>query len=193
MVKGNNKAKHPLMPAWGRVARRILNGTARSLFSSRGKIAARESVLRNGRNGRDRVRATRQRRVVQVDLAAKITRRVLLRAFPGDVAGLTALITGLARCVEGAAVGSGAITRDVTELTASVALHRLRLAVTREVVRTTALVAGRGARTTGEPATSETETATAHGGAPAHHARRVGARPLHETLEGGTAIRDAWL
>lgn len=177
-MKEITKQKHPLLPAQGQVARRILDRTARSPLSSRGKNAPRESVLRNGRNGGDRVRAAGQRRVVQVDLTAEVAGGVLLGAFPGDVAGLTALVARLARRVERAAVGSGAVTRDVTELAASVALHRLRLAVTGEVVGATALVAGRGARAAGEPATSETETATAHGGAPAHHARGVGARPL---------------
>lgn len=165
------------MPAQGRGTVRIVDGTARFPFSSRGKNAPRKSVLRNGRNGRDRVRATGQRRVVQVDLTAKVAGRVLLGALPGDVAGLTALVAGLPRRVKRAAVGSGAVTRDVTELAAGVALHRLRLAVTGEVVGATALVASRGARATGEPATSETETTTAHGGATAHHARGVSTRP----------------
>lgn len=75
------------------------------------------------------------------DLAIRV---VLLGAIARDVAGLAALVAGLAGGVERAAVGGGAVTRDVTQLAASIALHGLGLAVTGEVVGATALVASGG-------------------------------------------------
>jgi len=88
---------------------------------------------------------------------------VLLRALARNVAGLTALVAGLAGSAEGTAIGRGAVAGDVTELAASVALHGLGLAVTSEVVGTTALVASgySSARTAIAAAAMSTETTTA--------------------------------
>ena len=87
------------------------------------------------------------------------------------MAGLGALVADLTGGAEGTTVGRGAVTRDVAELAAGVALHGLSLAVTCEVVGTTALVAGCGAgvaaestaESTLETATSTTGTATSGG------------------------------
>ena len=76
-----------------------------------------------------------------------------LGAVPADVASLATPVAGLASSVERATVRGRAVTGDVTELAASVALHGLSLAVASEVVRATALVAA------GSAATSETTTA----------------------------------
>lgn len=69
------------------------------------------------------------------------------------MASLATPVAGLASSVERATVRGRAVTGDVTELAASVALHGLSLAVASEVVRATALVAA------GSAATSETTTA----------------------------------
>ena len=102
---------------------------------------------------------------------------VLLRAVARDVAGLAALVAGLAGGVERAAVGGGAVTRDVTQLAAGVALHGLSLAVTGEVVGAAALVASGGARATGDEATAAAVAAvaaTGHHGDAAAEASSVG-------------------
>lgn len=82
-----------------------------------------------------------------------------LGAVTRDVAGLTALVARLAGRVERPTVRGGAVARDVAELAASIALHRLRLAVASEVVRATALVARRRTRA-GESAPPGAEAAT---------------------------------
>lgn len=64
------------------------------------------------------------------------------------MAGLRALVADLASRAQGATVGSSAVTGDVTKLAASIALHGVSLAVTSEVVGTTALVASSGTRVT---------------------------------------------
>lgn len=69
------------------------------------------------------------------------------------MASLTAPVAGLSGSVERTAVRGRAVTGDVTELAASVALHGLGLAVASEVVGSTALVAA------GSAAASETTTA----------------------------------
>ena len=71
----------------------------------------------------------------------------------------------------------------MTKLATSIALHSLSLAVTGKMVGTTALVAGRMARTTGETTASvATKTATTDGCTTAHvHAGGVGARPCEVT------------
>jgi len=74
------------------------------------------------------------------------------------VTGLAAAVAGLARGVQWAAVGSSAVTGDVTELSAGVALHGLSLAIAGEVVGSTALVAHRG--TTAAKASTATGEAT---------------------------------
>jgi hypothetical protein len=75
------------------------------------------------------------------DRSAAVTVDLSLSAIARDVAGLAAAVAGLASGVERAAVGSSAVARDVAELAASVTLHGLSLAITGEVVGTTALVA----------------------------------------------------
>lgn len=86
------------------------------------------------------------------------------RAVAGNVAGLGALVADLAGGAERAAVGSSAVTRDVAELAAGVALHGLGLAVTGEVVGTTALVAGGCAGVAAEAAAEALEATTGTGG-----------------------------
>ena len=109
------------------------------------------------------------------------------RAFPRDVAGLRALVANLAGRAQWATIGSSAVTRDVAlnlvrrvfqtmmnpnmdthELSTGIALHSLSLAVTSEVVGTTALVASGSTRvatistaeTTGESSTRTTSSTT---------------------------------
>lgn len=83
----------------------------------------------------------------------------LLRAVSGDVSSFATLVAGLARSVQGAAVGGSAVARNMAQLAASIALHGLSLAISREVVGATTLVASSRASTSGETATS-TEAAT---------------------------------
>ena len=115
-----------------------------------------------------------------------LSSRLVGRAFPRNVAGLRALIADLTGGAQWATVGSSAVTRDVTlhivrrvfktlmtpvdthELSTGIALHSLSLAVTCEVVGTTALVAGGSTRvatistaeTTGESSTRTTSSTT---------------------------------
>lgn len=86
------------------------------------------------------------------------------------MAGLAALVAGLASGVQGTAVGGGAIPGDVAKFATSIALHGLSLAVTSKVVGATALVASSRARAVGEASAAITanEAATAHGSATAH-------------------------
>ena len=77
------------------------------------------------------------------------------------MASLATPVAGLASSVERATVRGRAVTGDVTELAASVALHGLSLAVASEVVRATALVAA-GSAATGETTTAASE-ATSEG------------------------------
>lgn len=95
------------------------------------------------------------------------------------MAGLTTLVAGLSSGVERATVGSGAVSGDMAELAAGVALHSLSLAITGKVVGTTALVASGRARATSEATTAVAtgEATTAHRSTTAHGARtdRVGA------------------
>jgi hypothetical protein len=89
------------------------------------------------------------------------------------VAGLAALVAGLAGGVERTTVGGGAVARNVAKLAAGIALHGLSLAVTGKVVGATALVASRRARAASEAATTAKGArvaATAHGSATAHRA-----------------------
>lgn len=110
-------------------------------------FGARDALLSDrrdwsNRRGGDRLGA------VDVDLGLNLTVGASpLGAVTRDVAGLAALVAGLAGRVKGTTVGSRAVARDVAELAASIALHRLRLAVASEVVRTAALVARRRAGT----------------------------------------------
>lgn len=83
------------------------------------------------------------------------------RAVAGDVASLGTLVADLTGGAEGTTVRSGAVTRDVAELAAGVALHGLSLAITGEVVGTTALVAGCGAGVAAESTAESTLETTA--------------------------------
>lgn len=125
--------------------------------------------LSNGGNGRNSgLRNARGSR--QVNVVGDLAVGVLLGAIAGDVAGLAALVAGLASSVKRATVGSGAVTRDVAKLTASIALHGLSLAVSCEVVGPTALVAGSRTWATGEGATAvATVSATGNRGTTSAH------------------------
>jgi len=141
--------------------------------------------LGNGGNRGNRRRSGGDgRSVVHIDIVVDFTVGVLLGAVARDVTSLAALIAGLASSVKGTAVGGGAVSGDVAELAASVALHSLGLAITSEVVRTTALVAGGRSGSTGEATSAEAEAATAHGGTTAHvDAGSVGAGALMHVLK----------
>lgn len=116
-----------------------------------------------------------------------LSSRLVGRAFPRDVAGLRALVANLAGRAQWATIGSSAVTRDVAlnlvrrvfqtmmnpnmdthELSTGIALHSLSLAVTSEVVGTTALIASGSTRvgtisraeTTGESTTRTTNSTT---------------------------------
>ena len=103
-----------------------------------------------------------------------------LGTFAGNMAGLTTSVAGFASSVERSAVGRSTIPRDMaygnisgqwndgycihTELSTSIALHGLRLAVPSEVVRATTLVAGSRASSTSKTApevSSETTSRSA--------------------------------
>jgi hypothetical protein len=88
----------------------------------------------------------------------------LLRAVTGDVARFTALVASLTGGVKRTAVGGGAVPRDVTELSTSIALHGLSLAVTGKVVGATALVASRRASATSETTAAETASKSSTAG-----------------------------
>ena len=94
------------------------------------------------------------------DRGTAVTVDLSLSAVAGDVAGLAAAVASLASSVEGTAVRSSAVARDVTELAAGVALHGLSLAVTGEVVGATTLVASRRTALTSEPTTEASVAAT---------------------------------
>lgn len=138
-------------------------------------------VLRDRRNGRrgDSSRSRGGLGGINIDLLVEVHLSavgVLLGAVAGDVTGFTTLVAGLASSVQGATVGSGAVARDVAELPAGVALHRLCLAVAGKVVGAAALVAG-GARATGESATAAVATVTtAADGTTAAHSDSGGVR-----------------
>jgi hypothetical protein len=135
--------------------------------------ASRNTVWRslgNGRNGRNGSHS-RCGNGANINLGGDLAASILLRAVTGDVTSLAALVACLASGVEGTAVGGRAIARDVTKLAAGIALHGLGLAITSEVVGTSALVAGGRTRAAGKAATSAKATrvaTTAHGGAATH-------------------------
>lgn len=94
---------------------------------------------------------------------------VLLWAVPGNVAGLATLVACFTRRVQRTAVRGRAVAGNMAQLATSITLHRLSLAVPSKVIRSTALVAGRMASTTGKTTAPETaETATADGGTTTH-------------------------
>jgi len=85
-----------------------------------------------------------------------------LWAVLGNMADLATSVAGLAALiVDGAAVRSGAIARDVSEFTARVTLHGLSLAVASEVIRSSAFVARSGASIATAEATANSTTAAA--------------------------------
>lgn len=84
---------------------------------------------------------------------------VFRRAIARDVAGLATSIARLSGGVKRASVRSSTVTRDVSEFTASVALHGLGLAIASEVIRPAALVAG-GAGGASIEATTRSEATT---------------------------------
>lgn len=92
---------------------------------------------------------------------------------------LAALVAALAGGAERASGGSGAVLGDVTDLSASIALDSLCLAIPSEVVGTAALVAG-GSAATSETASGETTESTTTNGTSATEslARWVGACAL---------------
>jgi len=103
----------------------------------------------------------------------------LLDAVPRDVSGLPALVASLASSVERAAVGRRAVTADMPQLAAGIALHGLRLAVAGKVVRAAALVAGGLTSVADKAAAAMAEAATADGAAPGEPGNgRVGAVAL---------------
>lgn len=146
--------------------------------------------LGNGSNGSHRCW-----NAVDIDLGVDFTIGVLLRAIARDMTGLAALITGLAGSVERTAVGSSAITRDMSQLATGVALHGLSLTVTSKVVGTTALVARGRAGTAGEATTAaKTATIAASGDgwpttANSSGSNGVGACALHQKVS--TVIKTA--
>ncbi|KAI1104347.1 hypothetical protein F4804DRAFT_192339 [Jackrogersella minutella] len=112
------------------------------------------------------------------NLGRAITVGGLLGAVARDVTSFAALVAGLARRVQRATVRRRAVSGDVTKLSAGVALHGLSLAVAREVVRTTALVACGRSGATGETASAEATTISTAGylcAASCSSAGRVGA------------------
>lgn len=127
------------------------------------------------------------RNAANVNFGGDLAVGVLLGAVARDVAGLAALVAGLAGRIQGSAVGRGAIARDVAELPAGITLHGLRLAVASKVIGSSALVAGGRARTTSEATSSAkgagVAAAAAHGGSTAHgRTNRVGASTLEIAL-----------
>lgn len=126
-----------------------------------------------GDRSRDRSRDTSSSS--QIDLGVVYLHVGLLAgAVPRDVACLAALVACLASGAERTSVGSRAVSRDVTKLATSVALHGLRLTVTSEVVGTTALVACGGARTAAISATAVTPKATTTNGTSTTHTNASG-------------------
>jgi hypothetical protein len=131
-------------------------------------------ALSHGGNGSNRG----SRDAANVDLRRDLSNSggALLGAIARDVSSLAALVACLAGSVEGTAVGSGAVSGDVTELAAGVALHSLSLAITGKVVGATALVASGRARATGETtsAVATGEAAATHRSTTAHRTRANG-------------------
>lgn len=142
------------------------------------------AVLRNRSDGRNRSGGDGRRVSRKRDFGGgSLGVGVLLGAIPRDMAGLATLVAGLASSVQRATVGGGAVARDVTKLAACVALHRLRLTVTSEVIRAAALVAGGRSRAARKAAAALGESAsvaaTGNRSASAHvHASRVRAGAL---------------
>lgn len=110
---------------------------------------SRGARLSDGGDGRDRL-GRDALAAVQVHIGLQLAVETgLLGAVTRDVARLAALVARLAGRVERAAVGRRAVARNVAQLAAGIALHRLRLAVASKVIRPAALVAGRRTERTG--------------------------------------------
>lgn len=105
--------------------------SSRNLCDSSSRSRSRHSL--NSLNSR--------RRSSLLDSRSRNRSALVGRALTGDVARLSTLVADLTGGAERATVGSGTVTRNVTELTAGIALHSLSLTVTGEVVGATALVA----------------------------------------------------
>lgn len=98
-----------------------------------------------------------------LDLGRDVTISVLLRAVARDVAGFTALIAGLTSSVERTTIWRSTVSRDVTEFSTCIALHRLSLAIARKVVWPAAFVAGSRSGATSECASAETTAVSTTG------------------------------
>lgn len=85
---------------------------------------------------------------------------IFFGAIARNVTRLATLVASLANRIEGTTVRGSAIPRDMAQLAAGVALHRLCLAITGEVVGATALIAGCGTATIGKAARSEARPAS---------------------------------
>ena len=108
------------------------------------------------------------------------------RAVTGNVTGLGTLVADLTRGAERAAIRSGAVSRDVAELAACVALHGLSLAVTGKVVGATTLVAGSSAGVTAKAAAEALEATAGGGGAASTGSSRVAAVALQILVNNGS-------
>lgn len=103
-----------------------------------------------------------------------------LGAFAGYVPSFAAPVAGFAGRVERAAVGCGAVARYVAKLAASIALHRLCLAVTRVMVRTSAFVASRRSCASSVAAAEASISTTIEAGAATRSRTRTRASSLSE-------------
>lgn len=92
--------------------------------------------------------------------------------------GLSTLVADLTRGAEWTAIRSGAVSRDVAELAACVALHGLSLAVTGKVVGTATLVASGGAGVTTKAAAEALEATAGSSGTASTGSSRVAAVAL---------------
>jgi hypothetical protein len=110
----------------------------------------------------------------------KVTVGSLLRAFARDVAILPTLVASLAGSVKGSTVGGSAVARNMSELSARIAFHGLRLAISCEVVGTTALVASSWAGSA-EPTTGNKSAVEST------------ARSTNATSGAWNSARDSWV
>jgi hypothetical protein len=101
------------------------------------------------------------------------------------VTGLAALVASLAGSVERTAIGGSAVAGDVTELAAGIALHRLRLAVSGEMVWSPALVASCWSGPASESAAARVSESAAGDRTTATHPNtgRIRAGSLYETCQ----------
>lgn len=99
---------------------------------------------------------------------------------------LAASVASFARSVEWAAVRSSAVTRDVAELATGVALHSLSLAVSCEVVRSTALVTSGWTRATSKAAPKASIATTSRSSSASHSSGGTGVRAVASQVAGET-------